>query len=145
MVRVFDAGAAPIAGPVLAPGGHAFAMVIRGSAKLWWDTGDAKAVELETQSATAIAFSDDGQWIATTRDDGTIGIWRASDGVQLFRLDAGVALSSVAWSHDRTRLAVGGAQGLVQTFDLSPELRDPDAVSKIVQPLAPRAEARAAH
>jgi WD40 repeat protein len=60
-----------------------------------------------------LAFSPDGQWIASAADDPNgqhVRIWNVADGRQLVILDVSDTTNSVAFSPDGTRLAVGGTR-----------------------------------
>jgi WD40 repeat protein len=67
-----------------------------------------------------IAFSPDGQYIATASSDGTAKVWDASSGQERLTLSAGPdPLTQVAFSPDGTRLATGGFEGRVQSTSWS--------------------------
>jgi WD40 repeat protein len=57
-------------------------------------------------------------WIVgTTSDDGTVRVWDARNGRQLAVLDAGVPLSSVAFSPNGRLLAAGSPDGYIRIWD----------------------------
>ena len=61
-----------------------------------------------------LAYSPDGQWIASAADDQNglrVRIWNAANGNQLVVLNGPPTASSVAFSPDGTLLAVGGLSG----------------------------------
>jgi WD40 repeat protein len=71
-----------------------------------------------------LAFSPDGKWIASAADDQNgqrVRIWNAADGSLFASLDGPPTTSSVAFSPDGSRLAVGGLngwpQGIIWIYD----------------------------
>ncbi|HVQ76963.1 MAG TPA: WD40 repeat domain-containing protein [Candidatus Binatia bacterium] len=65
---------------------------------------------------STLAFSPDGQVLATAGPDGDLGWWNAATGERLAAAAAPTALSAVAFRPDGTTVAVGGADGRVRFY-----------------------------
>lgn len=71
-----------------------------------------------TGKIEAIAWSPDGQYIASASDDGTVQVWDAYTLQRLQRyLDPGSEETAVAWSHRGTRIVFGDDEGRIQALD----------------------------
>jgi WD40 repeat protein len=64
-----------------------------------------------------VAFSPNGQRLATCGGDGTVRIWEAASGRQLLRVQAPDAMRSVAFSPDGRFLAACGMDQLARVWD----------------------------
>ncbi|MGO9113752.1 MAG: protein kinase domain-containing protein, partial [Thermoguttaceae bacterium] len=66
----------------------------------------------------SVAWSPDGDRLASVGSGGKIQIWNAATGEEMLNFSAGGgALPSVAWSPDGKRLATGGADGTARIWD----------------------------
>jgi hypothetical protein len=45
----------------------------------------------------ALAFSDGGQYLAVTREHGTVVVYRVGDWIEVLRIDSGVTMSRLSW------------------------------------------------
>jgi WD40 repeat protein/tRNA A-37 threonylcarbamoyl transferase component Bud32 len=92
----------------------------RGSAIVLWDVGEGKESRLIPLAGPVgcLAFSRDGQRLATNGPDGTAQVWDFATGRELFRLwgHAGV-VNSVAFSSDGKRIATGGSDATARIWD----------------------------
>ena len=77
-------------------------------------------VRCHKQNVIGLAFSLNGQLLATASDDQTVKLWnpRTLDEITSFK-GALLAFVSVAFSHDGSRLAAGTFEGTVKVWDLA--------------------------
>ena len=68
---------------------------------------------------SAVAWSPDGQSIASGGGDNTVQIWNATTGALIHKYRLAGAVFSVAWSPDGREVAAGGITGSVTVFDLA--------------------------
>ncbi len=69
-------------------------------------------------SVNAVAWSTDGKRIASGSNDGTVQVWDAANGGNVFIYRGHVGrVNAVAWSPDGKRIASGGSDGTVQVWD----------------------------
>jgi WD40 repeat protein len=72
-----------------------------------------------TAGVVRLAFSPDGQYLATPSFDGSLKVWRMNSGEEWLTFKAGIAyLTDVSFSPDSRRLAIGGFEGLVRVYGL---------------------------
>ncbi|PRQ06677.1 nSTAND1 domain-containing NTPase [Enhygromyxa salina] len=89
--------------------------------------GPVAALEAHTRSVVAVAYSADGQTLATGSRDGSARLWDASSGQPLAVLDGHTrSVTSVAFSPDGSRLATG-------SWDHSARVWDVDSGSQLAQ------------
>jgi WD domain, G-beta repeat len=79
----------------------------RDRAPMFLDGGDAMST---------LAFSPDGQVVATASLDAMLRLWNASTGERLKEIPTPAGLSAVAFRPDNKSLAVGGADGTVRFY-----------------------------
>ncbi len=66
----------------------------------------------------AIGFSPDGAQIAAAMSDGTVGVWAAADGAEVYRLSGhGEVVTDVEYSADGATLASASADSTVRLWD----------------------------
>jgi WD40 repeat protein len=68
----------------------------------------------------------DSRHVASASDDGTVRIWDAETGKEIYRIDVGSRVYAVAWSPDGKQFAYGGIEGVVHIIpsplmDATPE------------------------
>lgn len=67
-----------------------------------------------------LAWSPNGDWLASPSDDTSLRIWDPKAGKELQHLEGSVhPLGSVAWSPDGKRLAAGDSNGLIHIWNVS--------------------------
>jgi WD40 repeat protein len=70
-----------------------------------------------TDSINRIAWSPDGDKLASGCDDGTIRVWNMKNGELLNTLVAGAKILSLAWSPDGQKLASGSGDNTIRLWD----------------------------
>jgi WD40 repeat protein/serine/threonine protein kinase len=93
---------------------------IRPGQVILWDAASGKrlrTLEGHKHRALGVAFSPDGQRLATACLDGMVRIWNVSAGQELFSTSVTSGASCVAFSPDGQLLAAGGYQGGVVVWD----------------------------
>ncbi|KAI8649765.1 hypothetical protein NCS55_01439400 [Fusarium keratoplasticum] len=77
-----------------------------------------QTLEGHYHSVTSVAFSADGQRLASGSDDKTVKVWDAATGACVQTLEGhGYSVTSVAFSADGQRLASGSHDGTVKVWD----------------------------
>lgn len=84
------------------------------------DTGELRvALVGHTGRGRAIEFTQDGALVVTGGDDGTVRLWRSTDGALVDTIDAhGNGVLCLSLSPDGTRLATGGGDDRLRLWDL---------------------------
>jgi WD40 repeat protein len=85
-----------------------------------WNASDGSNVFVykgHSNVVTSVAWSPDGQWIASGSYDKTVQAWNASDGSHVFTYKGhSDGVSTVAWSPDGKRIASGSHDNTVQVW-----------------------------
>jgi hypothetical protein len=104
-----------------------------------WDIATGKelfTLKGHADGVNGVAFSPDGQRLASGSEDQTVKIWDIATGKELFTLKGHASpVHSVAFSPDGQRLATGSSDGSIQlweTTSVSPELQHRRATNQMV-------------
>jgi WD40 repeat protein len=112
-------GTSPRTGTITLAGGLTFTVSqgvepLRAAPDIVW-TGTG-----HTASANAVAFSHDGQLLASGGSDDVVKVWRVSDGSPVTTLTGfNDRVTSVAFSHDGNKLAAGSADRTVKVWNVA--------------------------
>jgi WD40 repeat protein len=116
-------GTAGVSSLVFSPGGGTLAAVTDGSMRLWDMTSRQRLsdpVPLAVK-VDAVAFSPDGQTLATAGDNGTALLWNLDSGLQVgtpMVVTAIAGVTDVAFSPDGQLLATAGEDGDARLWDV---------------------------
>ena len=107
---------------------------------IFWNTVTYEITRtMRTGGVLDLAFSPDGQAIASTPDRFAIRLWRMKDGQMLYELPTSFtgAVSSLAFSPDGTTLATGHYDGIIRTWDVAKgELKQEFVIDGVIESLA---------
>ncbi|MBM3224797.1 MAG: hypothetical protein FJZ47_13465, partial [Candidatus Tectomicrobia bacterium] len=82
----------------------------------------------------AVAFSRDGQRLATGSEDRTARVWEVSSGWLLTTLEGHRGnVRAVAFSPDGQRLTITHRDETARVWDVSPEIRSKEAIAELVR------------
>jgi WD40 repeat protein len=96
-------------------------IMVCASAWLWSRRSDLSSVYIVTAAGPLdrVAFSPNGQVVATAAVNGTIQLWRAADGSPLHTLRGRVGPVAIAFHPDSTQLVSAGEDGSVQLWQVA--------------------------
>jgi WD40 repeat protein len=102
------------------PDGHLLASGEYRMVKLWQREPNLPQFTLGQDTASALAASADGKWLATAAQDNVIRIWEAASGKPVRELPGHTAtISSLKFSPDSTRLVSGSADKTIRVWDVA--------------------------
>ena len=107
---------------------------------IFWNTVTYEITRtMRTGGVLDLAFSPDGQAIASTPDRFAIRLWRMKDSQMLYELPTSFtgAVSSLAFSPDGATLATGHYDGVIRTWDVAKgELKQEFVIDGVIESLA---------
>src|SRR5262249_6828467 len=104
-----------------------------GDVKLWDALNGEEILTFKghTKLVPSVAFSPDGQRLATCSEDGTVKLWDTHTGQQTLTLTGHTGVvSHLVFSPDGHRLASNGGDGTVKIWDDTPLPEEPQANDK---------------
>ncbi|MFZ6027602.1 MAG: TIR domain-containing protein [Chloroflexota bacterium] len=108
----------------------------------WWDVTTAMTITTIRHPGKIldVAFSHDGQWLAVSSNEGTIGLWKVNrDGAQIqlewvYEMKSSNAVNDLEFDPQGAHLASASEGGLVQIWHLATG----EEISRLSHPLAVR-------
>lgn len=114
------------------PDGKLMALVVGNDVQLADASTNKLAAKLAGHKSpvAAVAFSADGEKVATTSTDKTLRIWTVADGKQIASIELPAEGTAVAVTADGASVVAGAADGKLRLFDLPKEKLADDAETK---------------
>jgi WD40 repeat protein len=116
--------AGPVRDVALSPSGDAVLIGLGGSqheAQLWSLKGERLATFPHAGEVNAVAFSPDGQAVATASEDNTVKLWRRDGAPLLTYTEHDAHVNDVAWSADGRWLLSGGCDKTARLWSVTGE------------------------
>jgi WD40 repeat protein len=117
-------------------GEHLLLLMANGrEARLVARGADREAI-LHHEGIGSAGFSADGEWVATGAKDGSVRLWRVSDGEEIARIAHDGPVLAVEFSPDSARLAIAGSSGRIQIRSVEDPsepriLNDPGSIRRL--------------
>jgi dipeptidyl aminopeptidase/acylaminoacyl peptidase len=100
-------------------------------------TGQEVARMAHEWEVWAVAFSPDGQWLATGSKDNTARVWEAASGQEVARMAHEGGVEAVAFSPDGQWLATGSKDNTARVWLVWPEDLIAEACARLTRNLTP--------
>lgn len=121
VLRGLQAHGKEILSGAMSPNGHWLVTAGVDTTAILWDLAERRPMQQIDGPSAGVArgaFSPDGRWLVVARDDRAT-VFNAGSGAQVHDLEHGAHVTAFAFGTDSTRLATGGRNGTVVTWDLT--------------------------